>query len=941
MKILQTVKTKLLLFLSLLTALFAALCCLFTTKTVQSSAEENSLLPQTFTCDGASIKLMMDDGVDNVEKSGLRFEFSMSEAEFQALLQENVEPLAYLENVQMGAVYVPSDLFAENMELDLSSPTAEGSYVKHVKFAVNDWWIREGKAVTYVNIYDWPENSYRRNVLARAYVQVGEEIVYTETVERSMSYVASMALRTAEKAQEGEAGYLEQYQKDHISKYLTNYTQEILSNNLENTIIKKTSGQYKDFWEITAAQTEDSLMHEDGIRFSSVVDKTFFVNGYEYISFDIIMENVQAFSIATLVNGEGTVDDWSHINNFTYSGGTLLDVHDNVRVYDINGNPVGEMENGKQYTVRIHVPYDPTATIESADVHFGFQAINMVDLKVWCSSPTYYKQAEFLEEYEFYPYTTNSAEATPTRVMEGERAGQWQLSATTLNGLEGSNGLKFSGLVDKTFFNGTYKYVQFEMTMQNVAAIQGMVNINGNSLIMSMNDDGLPYDTPIANVNEKTNGQYNLDPNYWTFYDTNNNRVTALENGRPYTVRLYIPNDGRTIANTDVYLGFTGNGQAPTVWISDPVYTSAPILYTPYFTEGAGANIVKHFKTVNGQQTNEIEYYTLTSAENNLRWNNGLKIYGLSSYDGASASTADYDRVFFDEGCNYVEFKMRMSGVSALEANYQLTGGGDYKRCAIDWTDITALNGGKLDGTYWQFYDANGTRVYSLSADGNTWYTVRLVAKNDGTAITATDIYLGFEGTNITVDITAPKFDVMEFDYFTTSATGATVTKETEGDFAGKWKVEQTQTGNDAEIVHGNGIRFTDLYTDGTNYGEVYKGKFEYVSVKFYVTGGQAMSMYANITPGANGISTDWVPMNNLKYEDRLNYNYFYFYDENGTRVDSLENGKWYTLVIYLNYWKDNVITDANVSFGFQPAEGGKVTVYLEDPVYSYTNPMV
>ncbi len=679
----------------------------------------------------------------------------------------------------------------------------------------------------------------------------------------------------------------------------------------------------------------------------------FFKNGYTYITFDFYAKSnvsyISLHSYATAAN-EGT----HNAQNITL--GMMFDHNEYFYVYDANKNPVNTINYGEWYTITMKVD------APASGATWSFICVHTFSANGAAPSEVYYKNVEYSKDL-LYPYqepvvsfyTTTSEGATIEKETTGSFAGNWKVTAP--NGIYQDTGVQFVDLAaDETSYGGFYKagysHVTFKFYVTNAQALS--LYANATPGVSDRSVDWIPMSDLSA-----------LDGNYWRFYNSKMERVYAIENNQWYTVSIFI-NYWRDTAITDsnVSIGFQPSGSAAVgLYLETPSYgyTFPTATVTQYYsTSATGATITKEDS---GEFAGKWKVeQTQTGIGTEIFQGNGIKFTDLYT-DGASYGDA------YKKGYTFVSVKFYVTGGQAMSMYANITPGANG--IGSDWVLMSGLS--SVDSNYFYFYNASGERVYSVQ--NGEWYTMYIYLNYwKDTAITDANVSFGFQpldGGKVTVYLEDPAYywempsnpggsgttnpdsggttdpdtgdntpttpDVTDTVPFTTSATGATVAKETAGDFAGKWKVEQTQTGNGTEIFQGNGIKFTDLYADNTGYGDAYKNGYSWVSVKFYVTGGQAMSMYANATPGPSGISSDWVLMSGLS---SVNENYFYFYNASGERVYSVQNGEWYTLVIYLNYWKDNVITDANVSFGFQPADGGKVTVYLEDPVYSTANPM-
>ena len=171
-------------------------------------AEETS---PTFWVPGASVKYVHD--VEQQEtQDGLRFAIAVENDVFDSWL--NAEQTAFAEGISVGALVAPKDLVGDDA-LTLNTQLSQG-YVISEEFSFEDFsdaTLAEyaGCKMAYVYLYDIPAGAYNREYMVAAYCDNNGEVTYTNTLARSIAWVALQAKENGDPNAEMLAGYLKKY----------------------------------------------------------------------------------------------------------------------------------------------------------------------------------------------------------------------------------------------------------------------------------------------------------------------------------------------------------------------------------------------------------------------------------------------------------------------------------------------------------------------------------------------------------------------------------------------------------------------------------------------------------------------------------------------------------------------------------------------------------
>ena len=140
--------------------------------------------------------------------SGLRFQ-----SEIPTALKDT--------GVTFGTLMIPQEVLGEN---ELTVNTATVSNVVQTKWATNE--VKQNRPEDYREGYEYfnavlteiPEEHYGTTIVARSYVCVNGQYYYSETIERSIGWVASYALKD---------GYTDQILYDYVNNALADATLEM------------------------------------------------------------------------------------------------------------------------------------------------------------------------------------------------------------------------------------------------------------------------------------------------------------------------------------------------------------------------------------------------------------------------------------------------------------------------------------------------------------------------------------------------------------------------------------------------------------------------------------------------------------------------------------------------------------------------------------------
>ena len=150
-----------------------------------ASAEE-LFTADTYRVEGASVRLVNSEADET--GNGIRFSVVMDTATYATLVDS--ETGALKEGVETGTILLPTDL----LEGELTLETENASVV-----LTTDLWreivSEEGTYMrSLVYLWDIPSQYYGRDISAAGYIKQNGETVYTSSLSRSMTYVATAAV---------------------------------------------------------------------------------------------------------------------------------------------------------------------------------------------------------------------------------------------------------------------------------------------------------------------------------------------------------------------------------------------------------------------------------------------------------------------------------------------------------------------------------------------------------------------------------------------------------------------------------------------------------------------------------------------------------------------------------------------------------------------------
>ncbi|MBQ8292025.1 MAG: InlB B-repeat-containing protein, partial [Clostridia bacterium] len=198
----KNVKNSLLATLSL-----SAVCALCVgVSSVKNASAETQAPTADIVVAGAGV--YVGGGTENgVDKSGIRFQVLAK----KSLVESGAE---------IGALLLPADMTTAT-ELEVDTVVIQNEEIEGTETVTNETLSAEKWTAssytdylqTYVYLYNFPVNDYNREILASAYIKSGENYIYSETVSRSMAYVA---LAAENEGDDRAVGYIKQY---HVNYY--------------------------------------------------------------------------------------------------------------------------------------------------------------------------------------------------------------------------------------------------------------------------------------------------------------------------------------------------------------------------------------------------------------------------------------------------------------------------------------------------------------------------------------------------------------------------------------------------------------------------------------------------------------------------------------------------------------------------------------------------
>ena len=284
-----------------------------------------------------------------------------------------------------------------------------------------------------------------------------------------------------------------------------------------------------------------------------------------------------------------------------------------------------------------------------------------------------------------------------------------------------------------------------------------------------------------------------------------------------------------------------------------------------------GRGYVKY--TVKGEETPQYKFaeYFGGNAENNTR-----SAYYVAQKYVSDAAVTDTDAK------NYVRTNYLENATALATANVEITADnyleditvGTYKTEVSETNTVTAKIGEQYDLSA----ESNAKENYVLRTDLST---------------TAEPVYRGQQ-------LSIKRYYESE-SYIPFSSAGS-ITKETEGDFAGAYKF----TGNKLQFANANNYKVIK----GVTVPEDSKVHLiNYVTMKAYYTAYGAFNLVSILGDKAAGswaVSVDWYDSSEGGVGDgyKLNESKVAYYDENGYRTFKLNTNTWYTVAfpVHTNY---------------------------------------
>ena len=177
-----------------------------------SAVAENS---EEFLVAGASVKYVHDVAAIE-DQDGLRFAVVVKNDVFESWL--NATQTGFAEGVSVGALVLPKDL-AMGEELTHSTEVKQVENQAGIldrEFAFADFMDSyyedySGYKMAFVYLYDIPVDSYNREYMVSAYQMQDDEMVYTETISRSIAWVADKAIADGDANADKLNGYIREY----------------------------------------------------------------------------------------------------------------------------------------------------------------------------------------------------------------------------------------------------------------------------------------------------------------------------------------------------------------------------------------------------------------------------------------------------------------------------------------------------------------------------------------------------------------------------------------------------------------------------------------------------------------------------------------------------------------------------------------------------------
>ena len=163
---------------------------------VGSPVEAQAAQTTIFECPGASIRMNKQDGLN-----GIRFPMFMDAATFNNLTSDAT---IQSEDVTFGTLIIPTDKLTGTLDVNtaLAKNLVTYGYNEKDEF-VNVWTDCTDKDYPdcmqgYAYIHSIPDTSLDRNLTAVGYYTVdgGANYVYTQPIERHISYVADAAIKS-------------------------------------------------------------------------------------------------------------------------------------------------------------------------------------------------------------------------------------------------------------------------------------------------------------------------------------------------------------------------------------------------------------------------------------------------------------------------------------------------------------------------------------------------------------------------------------------------------------------------------------------------------------------------------------------------------------------------------------------------------------------------
>lgn len=441
-----------------------------------------------------------------------------------------------------------------------------------------------------------------------------------------------------------------------------------------------------------------------GIYFEEVqknnLPGVFFSEKYRYITFDLYLtENVNKFTFYSNTSRKAT--DMFH--EFSAAVGEKLILPTWLKIMDEDGKAVTEIKTNEWYKVSAYIEY--LNGIDYSDVGFYIEGNGMPE--AYLTSPSF-------SAYDEYGSGRQDETLQPDVLGEDK----CDVVLTKDEGFEDTykyvnwtnrdrDGVYFTSVVDKTFFESGYKYITFDFYLTdsvNTFVVYSWTSANGK---------GIQYQKTLSAGLSFVATDDGKEVQHFYFFDKDGNAVSKIEKGAWYTVcmeveyatypewtHIFFAARNTKGVNSVAYLkNVRTDKDRPLEW-NDPSFTGEISADALGFTSN---DLIVTTVEKNGMQVKKLE------GTGTVWFKDVMNETGYGDFFATEYACISFD-VYFESGNGFY-----------LQTKYHAV-----------WHNLAGTCGktSTSDGNvYFEFFDSNGGSVSSFTA--GQWYTIKAYVAKD------------------------------------------------------------------------------------------------------------------------------------------------------------------------------------------------------------------